>query len=392
MINGYKIIFSRNNGLSLFEIFTKWFYKGNTNNFLGHIDSKCNILFTHLGRIGSVIAIRKFNFKQGDEILVPSYNCGSEIDPFIWYGMKPVIYRVNKKAKIDFYHLKENINSKTKAIYITHYFGWPQNLEIISEICKKSKLFLFEDCALSLFSVPQIGKIGDAAIYSFRKTLPLPEGAAIRFSEKYIRDDIITLKSPPLMVIIRYTIPYLIRWIVCIISKLPFFLKSVKYTLNFFQSNTNYQKNLNLPDMPADYYFNENYVDWRMSSFSKALLSEIDPGDIIKRRRNNYKAIETTIKETNGINPLFNHLPDLVCPLFFPVVSDDPHTWIRALNRAGITTSIWWSGFHQGLEWDDFPDAVWLKKHLFCLPVHQFMSDEDVEYVKKVLVEIGKGL
>ena len=90
---------------------------------------------------------------QGDEILAPAYNCGSEIDPLLRSGATVSLYRVDRNTNIDLADIERRITGRTKAIYVTHYFGFPQpQIMALKALCERGGIFLIEDCALALFS------------------------------------------------------------------------------------------------------------------------------------------------------------------------------------------------------------------------------------------------
>src|SRR4030042_2190502 len=140
------------------------------------------IEYVHRGRTAIRHACKLLGLCNGTEVLTPAYNCGSEIDALMNSGTSVVLYRVDRSCKIDLKDLSTRITKKTKAIYITHYFGFPQEVDEIKSICQQNKLFLIEDCAISLFSgngVVKLGTKGDVAIFSFPKTLPVPDGGGL---------------------------------------------------------------------------------------------------------------------------------------------------------------------------------------------------------------------
>ncbi len=96
------------------------------------------IYHTHKGRCGLGLLCRHWKLKSGDEILVPAYNCGTEVDPFIHYGLSVVFYRVDLNAAVDLNDIYTRITQKTKIVYVTHYFGWPQDIKALSEHCRKN--------------------------------------------------------------------------------------------------------------------------------------------------------------------------------------------------------------------------------------------------------------
>ena len=140
------------------------------------------MLPTFLGRVAIWQLCNIWRLGPGDEILMPAYNCGTEVDPFLVHGCKVVLYRVDEKTRIDVPDIMRRRTRQTKVVYVTHFFGWPQDLEELARWCQAEQLRLVEDCALALFSSGPDGPLGlrgDAAIYSLGKSLPVPAGGVL---------------------------------------------------------------------------------------------------------------------------------------------------------------------------------------------------------------------
>jgi dTDP-4-amino-4,6-dideoxygalactose transaminase len=88
-----------------------------------------HLYYTHKGRCGLGLLCKHWKLQAGDEVLVPAYNCGTEIDPFMHYGLNVIFYKVDQHANIDFEDLLQRVTHRTKVIYVTHYFGWPQDIK-----------------------------------------------------------------------------------------------------------------------------------------------------------------------------------------------------------------------------------------------------------------------
>ena len=102
----------------------------------------------------------------------------------------PVDVDINKWT-IDPSEIKKNITKKTKAVIVVHFLGNPCDLKKISNICKKEKIFLIEDCAEAIgskFNGEMVGNYGDCSTYSFfgNKTITTGEGGMITFKNKNI--------------------------------------------------------------------------------------------------------------------------------------------------------------------------------------------------------------
>ena len=118
----------------------------------------------------------------GHNIILPSYNCGTEIDPILDQKIQIKYYKINRDLTINIDHLVKQIDPKTAAILVIHYLGFPQPISEIKKICSTNKIFLIEDCAhafLSTYQSKNLGSFGDLSVFSIRKTLPIPNGGAL---------------------------------------------------------------------------------------------------------------------------------------------------------------------------------------------------------------------
>jgi CDP-6-deoxy-D-xylo-4-hexulose-3-dehydrase len=101
------------------------------------------------------------------------------------FGAIPVFVDVDKFThNIDVSKIDGAISSKTKAIMIAHSLGNPFNLEAVTSICKKYKLWLIEDCCDALGSTyngQMVGTFGDVATLSFYPAhhITMGEGGAV---------------------------------------------------------------------------------------------------------------------------------------------------------------------------------------------------------------------
>jgi dTDP-4-amino-4,6-dideoxygalactose transaminase len=326
-----------------------------------------------------------WKIKKGDEILVPAYNCGTEIDPFVHYGLSVIFYRVDRDAKIDLENLLQRVTSKTRAIYVTHYFGWPQDLSHLSEYCKKNHIYLVEDCALSLFSTHNgcsLGLSGDAAIYSFPKTLPVPDGGALTLvSNTHSK---VPVPIPPLTKkIIRGMLPFLKRAVLRLSDKIGLF-SYLPHTFTGLRLSCDKIPTLTtqgLPEIPSSYYYDPSIQDMTASAVTRYIVNHTDSKQVISQRRKNYLQLLDALADSKFLKPLFPTLPEGVCPLYFPVVIGDRELLCNQLNMKGIAAIQWWSGFHRDFSWKNFPEARYLKEHLLSLPIHQQLTSEDINFM-----------
>ena len=88
------------------------------------------------------VAKYSYNFKYGDEIIIPSVCWSTSLWPILQAGLKPVFVDVNLKdynASLGEIFLK--INKKTKAILLVHVLGTSLKIDELIKKIKKKKNF-----------------------------------------------------------------------------------------------------------------------------------------------------------------------------------------------------------------------------------------------------------
>lgn len=122
------------------------------------------------------------DFKQGDEVILASFNFPSAANCIVLRGATPVFVDFDPKTmNISPEEIEKNISSKTKAIIVMHYAGIACDMDKIMEISKKYKLPVIEDAAQALgskFYDKNLGSIGDMACISFHSTKNVIAGEA----------------------------------------------------------------------------------------------------------------------------------------------------------------------------------------------------------------------
>jgi len=121
-------------------------------------------LFYSYGRIALLDGLRILGCEEGSNVLLPSYICGVAVEPFREMGIETRFYAVSLDLQPDLIDIKNRIDEKTKGILVVNYFGFPQNLGEIQDICRKHRLYLIEDNAHGLLSQRNsrlLGTFGD---------------------------------------------------------------------------------------------------------------------------------------------------------------------------------------------------------------------------------------
>ena len=337
-----------------------------------------NAALTYATRVAIRAACDALGLKPGDEVLVPAYNCGSEIDPLLHAGLKPVLYPVGADTTVDPATLEPLITPQTKALFLTHYFGFPQpHTAALRALCDHHHLALIEDCAHALLSrgPAAVGQTGDVAVFCFSKYLPVNAGGALILN----RADL-TLPAfpnnpplrPALKLLTQATAASLLgeRGIAA--------LKELRPARPFTQAAA-------FPDMPRDYYFDPALAGTRISALALAPLRALDHEAAFALRRRNYRAYLDLLGGIDGVTPLIADLPDGVCPLNMPVLVENRDRIAAQLAALGIAANPWWAGYHRALDFTPFPSACALKDHVLSLPLYPALDPRHLHTIVAAL-------
>jgi len=139
--------------------------------------------FFGYGRQALAEAIRRAGVRSGDEVLFPSFLCAEVMSCLSLAGIIPRFYDVDEQLNVVMASFaKAQIKENIRAVIAVNYFGFPQPLEPIRSWCRSQDAALIEDNAhgfLSSEGQTWLGRRGDFGVFSLRKTLSLPNGAAL---------------------------------------------------------------------------------------------------------------------------------------------------------------------------------------------------------------------
>ena len=142
-------------------------------NFAKIHDSRFAI-FTNSGtsslHIGLAALKEKYNWNDGDEVIVPAVTFIATSNIVIHNNMKPVFVDVEESTfNINPKKIEEAITEKTKAIIPVHLLGLPASMDPIINIAQKHKLRIMEDSAETMFvryKGKSVGSFGDIGCFS----------------------------------------------------------------------------------------------------------------------------------------------------------------------------------------------------------------------------------
>ena len=374
------------------------------------------VIGTLRGRTAIALAARLLGLGPGHEVLVPAYNCGSEIDALLHAGVRVVGYRVTARAEIDFAHLRQVRTARTRAVYVIHYFGWEQPLAAVRRWCDEEGLLLIEDCALALFSVGPsglIGRLGDAAIYSLPKTfgcrqggllaLRTPPAAEVRLQPADERaaswQEFIQVGRGTLAGLLDHLRLFGVAAATQRLSRWPRHLRrasarpTTRATALATMTTTRAEATpaTRTPLRLSSFFDPARHAERALPARIAAVVFGCDADALRERRRAHYRQLQQALAAVPGLEPLYPELPEGVCPLSLPLLVSDRAAWVAALQAVGIAALPWWAGYHpRSIAWEAFPEACHLKDHILTLPVHQNLDAPHLAYLAAQVARVAR--
>jgi perosamine synthetase len=331
------------------------------------------------------LSLKACGLLPGDEVLVPAYICAVAVEPIIAYGAVAVFYDTLKNCTPNFADIVEKIGHRTRALVGVHYFGFAQKIRELEDVCRKHRLFLIEDCAHVLSGEVggrRLGSFGAASVFSWRKFLPIYDGAHLILNHATYPLKIDWCREHPLLTL---------KVAKDILDQI--FLNNHNRLIKTSYRALDYTKDLLFRSSPTlvqrpgtrivdsnSLSFDISKVNFSISRISKRLIGHSDVSRIIQKRRRNYLIL---LEELAAIPGLHIPFPDLVlgvCPWVFPIIFEDMPNALRSLREAGIPAANW-CGVRPRLPRNAFPHAEFLYDNLIFLPLHQNLRDEHLRTV-----------
>ena len=138
------------------------------------------------------------NLKKGDEVIVPIYTFFATVTPIFQTGATPIFVDCDETGNIDYKKIEEKITPNTKAIMVTHMWGYPCKMDELRRIADKYDIYLLEDCSHAhggSYKGKKLGEWSDAAAFSLQgqKIITGGEGGIVITNNKHIYKNCILL-------------------------------------------------------------------------------------------------------------------------------------------------------------------------------------------------------
>lgn len=313
---------------------------------------------------------RALGLEPLDEILMPAYNHGSELQALLDNGLEPRFYEGTPALEPSEDELESCTGARTRALYLIHHIGFPQDAPRWRRWCDERGLLLIEDLALGWLAERDglpAGSLGDLSIFGYYTMLGIPEGAAV------LRRGGPSAATAPE--------PAELGW------RAVARRQAGRIVLRAPGSAALRQRVMPEPvyDATADMQLGD-----RASGPTKAslfLLRRLRPGRVAERRRENYRTLLGGLREL--VPAPFQELPPGASPLIFPIRCERKLEVLERLGAKGIRPLDIWSATHPRVPAARFPGATARRETVVGLPVHQELRPRDLERMIAAVAEVG---
>jgi len=300
--------------------------------------------------------LNSLDLHVGDGILVPDYICDVVYHPIKNIGLNIVSYPVTDAFIPEWKAIKKIIqNNSVHALFLVHYFGQPQNIDLCRKFCVENNIYLIEDNSHGhggYLNGKLLGTFGDIGISSPRKIVGLPFGG-ILFSNMSNIETAEELKK-----IHPFRLFYYPNLLKIGLSYFPKLKGRIKGWLNYANDWSN-------PLLDLD----EHKKDFKIGPFSLYRIESTNWSKISYQRRSNWEKW-STFASNNGLNPIYLSVHPESCPWAIPVYAknlDERNHWLKWGSKNGVNIFPWPTLREETINEDGPALARW--KRLLCFPL-----------------------
>jgi perosamine synthetase len=310
-----------------------------------------------MGRDALRLVAEALHLRPEDHVILPAFACREAIRPFSSRSHAEY-YDVRPDLSVDLDRIRSLVaRPEARALLLVNYFGFLQpEREAVRTLCAENSVVLVEDCAHSLLTRGS-GDTGDIAIYSFRKTLPVPDGGGYRVT------------SPRLSVVPRFHPRFcsdLLALAILLKSRLR--LRSSVFTRAGIESAAETALKDGVPSAR-----NGARRFLPLSSISRSRMARARCDEIMARKRADFEFWRERVRPS-VVQPIFPTLPDGVCPLGFPILTPNRDSLKESLEACGLLVRVHWRMSPEVQK--AFPVCGRISRETLTLPVYPELPDE----------------
>ncbi len=291
------------------------------------------------GTVALFVGLKALGVSKGDKVIIPAMSFMATVDAVLLAEGVPVVIDIDEYYTMDLNQLEDAVKKhKPKVVIPVHLFGQMADMESIMFLSEKYGFYVLEDSAQAhgaTFKGKKAGAWGHMGAFSFyaSKNVPMGEGGALTTSDVSLANDI--------------------------------------------------RKWIDFGDHPA---FNVRITEFQ-SAIGFIQLKYLDERNRRRREiaeiyKREFADIFAVPKERNGSLHIY-HL--------FTLRHERRDEIIRELRKRGIDARVYYPYLLNEIrECESFPldRAKAFREEVFSIPVHPFLSEEEVNYIVDSLKEI----
>lgn len=335
-------------------------------------------VMTSSGTCALMIALaalkNKYNWQDGDEVIVPAVTFVATSNIVLQLNMKPVFVDVESNHyEIDPKKIEEIITERTRCIIPVHLFGQPCQMDAIQAIACKHKLRIIEDSCETMFASfkgQRVGSFGDIGCFSTYVAHILVTGVG----------GICTTNDADLAITLR--------------SLMNHGRDSIYLSIDDDKNKSDDEKKIIIA---RRFSFDQMGYSFRVTEFEGALgLANFEdhPANINTRRANARFFSEQLHSVSDQIQlPTIRDGAEHSFMMYPMVLRNQTKTnLVNYLERNGVETREMLPLINQpyykslfNLNEDEFPNAKWINQSGFYIGCHQDLTTAEKEHIVRVI-------
>ena len=317
--------------------------------------------------------LRALGLGPGDELLVPAYHHGSEVEAIVQAGITCRFYESPPDLVPDAGELEELLGKHPgiRGLFLVHYLGFPQDSGRWRRWCDERDLLLIDDAAQAFRATHDgraVGSLADLAVFCIYKTYGVIDGAAMICARP---------PSPPEVRAPARGAQTLRRNLATLAQRSSALARLRARVSRSGAYSIARDFGLGTPDSAP-------------ARATQALLPRVLATDAAVQRRDNYRYLLARLEDS--VPEVWQELPEGASPFCFPVACAAKERVWRGLVAAGVIALNLWSVPHPLLAVDHFPSARWFRDHVLGLPVHQGLGPRTLDRVVEVFRATSSSL
>ena len=329
------------------------------------------------GRYALAEAMRRAGVCPGKTVLLPAFHCRAIVETVLYLGARPCFYPVRADLRPDFSALSSLVSEEgtpVAAMLMTHYFGFPNDLDEAERFCAAHGIALIEDCAHALYGRAGerlLGTVGSYATASVWKFLPTRDGGLLLDNTG---GQPTQRSAQPLLTEVKALAAILQGWSRRVWHRhsLPFIDASVLCE----QARLVAAQPVGRKPEPGLKEFSPERAAMAALRSSRWLMAHASHERVANRRRANYLQWLEGVRSVPSVKPLFPYLPEGVVPYAFPLLIDAAGMGFHRLKTAGIPFWRW-----EDMAVTDCAISRDYRIRILQLPCHQELHAEELNWM-----------